>query len=77
MCKYRIVFTPKYRRKVIYNKLRKNLSDTPCLSAMIVCGALCNIDNAMTNSDTIGVSRIFLSLRKIVGLFAEHTKFRI
>lgn len=25
MCKYHIVFTPKYRRKVIYNKLRKDI----------------------------------------------------
>ena len=26
MCKYHIVFIPKYRRKVIYNKLRKDIS---------------------------------------------------
>ena len=25
MCKYHIVFAPKYRRKVIYNKLRKDI----------------------------------------------------
>lgn len=25
MCKYHIVLTPKYRRKVIYNKLRKDI----------------------------------------------------
>lgn len=25
MCKYHIVFTPKYRRKVIYNKPRKDI----------------------------------------------------
>ena len=25
MCKYHIVFTPKYRRKVIYNKYREDL----------------------------------------------------
>ena len=25
MCKYHIVFTPKYRRKVIYNKLKKDM----------------------------------------------------
>lgn len=25
MCKYHIVFTSKYRRKVIYNKLRKDI----------------------------------------------------
>ncbi len=25
MCKYHIAFTPKYRRKVIYNKLRKDI----------------------------------------------------
>ena len=25
MCRYHIVFTPKYRRKVIYNKLRKDI----------------------------------------------------
>ena len=25
MCKYHIVFIPKYRRKVIYNKLRKDI----------------------------------------------------
>lgn len=25
MCKYHIVFTPKYRRKVIYNKVRTDL----------------------------------------------------
>lgn len=25
MCKYHIVFTPKYRRKVIYNKLRRDI----------------------------------------------------
>jgi putative transposase len=27
MCKYHIVFTPKYRRKIIYNKLRKDITD--------------------------------------------------
>ena len=26
-CKYHIVFIPKYRRKVIYNKLRKDIQD--------------------------------------------------
>lgn len=25
MCKYRIVFTPKYRRKIIYGKLRREI----------------------------------------------------
>ena len=25
MCKYHIVFTPKYRRKIIYNKLRRDV----------------------------------------------------
>ena len=27
MCKYRIVFTPKYRRKVIYNQIRSDLGE--------------------------------------------------
>ena len=27
MCKYHIVFTPKYRRKVIYNQYRESLQD--------------------------------------------------
>ncbi len=27
MCKYHIVFTPKYRRKIIYNKLRTDVTD--------------------------------------------------
>ena len=27
MCKYHIVFTPKYRRKIIYNKYREDLRD--------------------------------------------------
>lgn len=27
MCKYHIVFIPKYRRKIIYNKLRKDLGE--------------------------------------------------
>jgi putative transposase len=27
MCKYHIVFTPKYRRKVIYNQYRENLKE--------------------------------------------------
>ena len=27
MCKYHIVFTPKYRRKIIYNKLRKDVKE--------------------------------------------------
>ena len=27
MCKYHIVFSPKYRRKVIYNQYRENLQD--------------------------------------------------
>ena len=27
MCKYHIVFIPKYRRKVIYNQIRKDISD--------------------------------------------------
>ncbi|MDY3004849.1 MAG: IS200/IS605 family transposase, partial [Christensenella hongkongensis] len=25
ICKYHIIFTPKYRRKIIYNKVRKDL----------------------------------------------------
>lgn len=27
MCKYHIVFCPKYRRKIIYNKIRKDIVD--------------------------------------------------
>ena len=27
MCKYRIVFIPKYRRKIIYNQYRKDLGE--------------------------------------------------
>ena len=27
MCKHRIVFTPKYRRKVIYNQVRKDIGE--------------------------------------------------
>ena len=27
MCKYHIVFTPKYRRKVIYNQLKEDIRD--------------------------------------------------
>ena len=27
MCKYHIVFTPKYRRKVIYNQLRNDIGE--------------------------------------------------
>ena len=27
ICKYHIVFTPKYRRKVIYNQLRKDIRE--------------------------------------------------
>ena len=27
MCKYHIVFTPKYRRKVIYNQYRRSLGE--------------------------------------------------
>lgn len=27
MCKYHIVFTPKYRRKVIYNQLKADIRD--------------------------------------------------
>ena len=27
MCKYHIVFTPKYRRKIIYNQYRRDLGE--------------------------------------------------
>ena len=27
MCKYHIVFTPKYRRKIIYNQLKADIRD--------------------------------------------------
>ena len=27
MCKYRIVFTPKYRRKIIYNQIRRDIGE--------------------------------------------------
>ncbi|WP_046442959.1 IS200/IS605 family transposase, partial [Christensenella hongkongensis] len=27
ICKYHIIFTPKYRRKIIYNKVRKDLQE--------------------------------------------------
>ena len=27
MCKYHIVFTPKYRRKIIYNQLKTDIRD--------------------------------------------------
>ncbi len=30
MCKYHIVFTPKYRRKIIYNQYRRSLNTRPC-----------------------------------------------
>ena len=28
MCKYHIVFTPKYRRKIIYNQYKESIRDT-------------------------------------------------
>lgn len=27
LCKYHIIFTPKYRRKIIYNKYRESIRD--------------------------------------------------
>lgn len=30
LCKYHIVFSPKYRRKIIYNRYRKDLQDIIC-----------------------------------------------
>ena len=30
MCKYHIVFTPKYRRKVIYDQYRESLGEIFC-----------------------------------------------
>ena len=33
MCKYHIVFTPKYRRKIIYNKLRRDIVQTVLLQS--------------------------------------------
>ena len=27
MCKYHIVFTPKYRRKIIYNQIRRDIGE--------------------------------------------------
>ena len=30
-CKYHIVFTPKYRRKVIYNQYRRSFNARPCI----------------------------------------------
>ena len=29
LCKYHIVFTPKYRRKIIYNQYKKDLAQIP------------------------------------------------
>ena len=42
MCKYHIVFTPKYRRKVIYNQLKADIRDilkqlSKVLSAKVYC----------------------------------------
>ena len=36
MCKYHIVFTPKYRRKVIYNQYRKSLGEIFCQTQVIM-----------------------------------------
>ncbi len=33
MCKYHVVFTPKYRRKVIYNQIRSDLGRSSGSSA--------------------------------------------
>ena len=40
MCKYHIIFTPKYRRKVIYNQYRKDLMIPPSLSVSAFMGYL-------------------------------------
>ena len=37
MCKYHIVFTPKYRRKVIYNQYRKSLGEIFRLRNTNIC----------------------------------------
>ena len=37
MCKYHIVFTPKYRRKVIYNQYRKSLVEIFRLRHTNIC----------------------------------------
>ena len=35
MCKYHIVFTPKYRRKIIYNKYREDLKEISSVSSFM------------------------------------------
>ena len=44
MCKYHIVFIPKYRRKMIYHKLRKDLGE--------IIGRLCQYNGGKNNRRT-------------------------
>ncbi len=37
MCKYHIVFTPKYRRKVIDNQYRKDLGEILSVGLQLMC----------------------------------------
>ena len=44
MCKYHIVFTPKYRRKVIYNQLREDIGEILSDSNVIMSQCI-QVDN--------------------------------
>ena len=37
MCKYHIVFTPKYRRKIIYNQLKEDIRDILNVGLSNIC----------------------------------------
>ena len=53
MCKYHIVFTPKYRRKMIYNQYREDLRD--------ILKQLCNykgVQIIISSGKTLLVGRI-------------------
>ena len=41
ICKYHIVFTPKYRRKIIYNQYKEDISDI--IKQLVLCQDLVQV----------------------------------
>ena len=58
MCKYHIVFTPKYRRKIIYNQYRESLRE--------IIKLLCKYKGVINCSDGHMYARLFYNCLPIL-----------
>ena len=81
MCKYHIVFTPKYRRKVIYNQYRKRLGEIfrrlcSYKGVKIIEGQSCSYVSKYSIKDKYFKFYGYLKGKSVLMMFDKHANLK-